>query len=99
MDLDSVLKGEKWALDRERRCEIPFNISLETRQKLKNMGFVIDKISNNLTTLCKFPSGWTASISKDSRHIYMLDETGKKRVYMFVKHTVFGRHVILNTLE
>lgn len=82
-----------------QKGQIPSNISSTQRQKLEDMGFVIDKISDDLMTPCKFPSGWTTSTSEDPRHIYILDETEKKRVYMFVKYTFYDQYANLSILE
>lgn len=98
-DPQAILMGELLASNEARKGQVPSDISKETRSKLEEMGFVIDEPSNYFMTRCKFPNGWTTRTSPDPRHITILDNTGKERITMFVKDTVYDQYAYLNIIE
>ncbi len=64
------------------------------RKPYEQMGIVFGDINpkDPLFTYATIPSGWKKICDEnDPRHMYLLDEAGKKRVYMFYKAASYDR--------
>lgn len=84
---------EKSASDRCREGELPTKEVCENTKRLKELGFEIPDVpSFGMMTPVTFPPGWTSTTESDPRHIHLLDETGKKRIYVFVKDTPYDHY-------
>jgi hypothetical protein len=64
------------------------------RKPYEEMGIVFGEINpkDPLFTFATIPQGWKKISDKnDPRHMHLVDETGKKRVYIFYKAASYDR--------
>lgn len=85
----SSKSGVEWGIPRQYHCWDNGPKSEDSRHILEQYGFTILGIANEVLYSVEPPLGWKQEALSEL-HTYILDEEGKKRLYVFLKNDIMN---------